>query len=113
VAQVVTIVCKLKPTSEQAIEIEAVLEAFVDACNYANQTVKPSIASKSTIQTQTYYIHIQLKDQAPEPIQSDKVIGVDFGRRAVFVNPLGGSVLSCYLADHIRATESPRLLAVG
>lgn len=32
---------------------------------------------------------------------------------AVFVNPLGGSVLSCYLADHIRATESPRLLAVG
>lgn len=32
---------------------------------------------------------------------------------AVFVNPLGGSVLSCNLADHIRATESPRLLAVG
>jgi putative transposase len=29
------------------------------------------------------------------------------------VNPLGGSVLSCNLADHIRATESPRLLAVG
>jgi IS605 OrfB family transposase len=32
---------------------------------------------------------------------------------AAFVNPLGGSVLSCNLADHIRATESPRLLAVG
>jgi putative transposase len=29
------------------------------------------------------------------------------------VNPLRGSVLSCNLADHIRATESPRLLAVG
>jgi putative transposase len=29
------------------------------------------------------------------------------------VNPLGGSVLSCNLTDHIRATESPRLLAVG
>jgi putative transposase len=29
------------------------------------------------------------------------------------VNPLGGSVLSCNIADHIRATESPRLLAVG
>ncbi|NJR61557.1 MAG: IS200/IS605 family element transposase accessory protein TnpB [Cyanobacteria bacterium CRU_2_1] len=29
------------------------------------------------------------------------------------VNPLGGSVLFCNLADHIRATESPRLLAGG
>ena len=29
------------------------------------------------------------------------------------VNPLRGSVLSCHLPDHIRATESPRLLAVG
>lgn len=29
------------------------------------------------------------------------------------VNPLGGSVLSCHLADYIRATESPRLKAVG
>lgn len=32
---------------------------------------------------------------------------------AVFVNPLGGSVLFCDIADHIRATESPQLLAVG
>jgi len=29
------------------------------------------------------------------------------------VNNPRGSVLSCNLADHIRATESPRLLAVG
>ncbi|MEG4318641.1 MULTISPECIES: transposase [unclassified Microcoleus] len=188
-AQVLTIVCKLKPTSEQAIEIEALLQAFADACNYANQTVKPSIASQTTIQTQTYqqlrsqfklsakgavricarvgacrktakgkgkpvkafaptsadydarifsfrepdwkisltllngrehikldvgnyqrgklsgrvptsanqckhrderyYIHIQLKDKAPEPIQSDKVIGVDFGRRDIAVTSIG------------------------
>jgi putative transposase len=32
---------------------------------------------------------------------------------AVFVNPLGGSVLSCDIADNIRATESPRILCVG
>lgn len=32
---------------------------------------------------------------------------------AAFVNPLGGSVLSCNLADHIRATESPRILCAG
>jgi len=31
---------------------------------------------------------------------------------AAFVNPLGGSILSCNLLDHIRATQSPRLLAV-
>jgi len=29
------------------------------------------------------------------------------------VNNPRGSVLSCDLADHVRATESPRLLAVG
>lgn len=32
---------------------------------------------------------------------------------AVFVNPLGGSVLSCNLVSHTRATESPRILCVG
>jgi len=30
-----------------------------------------------------YYIHIQLTDEAPDPIKSDKVIGVDLGRREI------------------------------
>ncbi len=30
-----------------------------------------------------YYLHIQLTDDAPEPIKSDEVIGVDFGRRDI------------------------------
>ncbi len=32
-----------------------------------------------------WYVHIQLKSDAPKPIKSDKVIGVDFGRRDIAV----------------------------
>ncbi|MUL38540.1 RNA-guided endonuclease InsQ/TnpB family protein [Gloeocapsopsis dulcis] len=181
--QVLTIVCKLNPTPEQVVKIEATLKAFADACNYVNQTVKPTITSASSIQNLVYpevrsiyglsanlavracarvganrktaklkgkpvksfkptsvdydarifdfrekdwtasltlvdgrehiklvvsnyqrgklvgrkptsaqlckhrdgqyYIHIQVKDEAPQPIKSDNVIGVDFGRREI------------------------------
>jgi len=181
--QTLTITCKLRPTSEQALKIEALLKAFADACNFVNQSVKPSVTSKTTIQSQVYhdireqfglsanqavrvcarvganrktaklknkpvkafrptsadydarifafrekdwtvsltlldgrehisldignyqrgklkgrkptsaqlcqhrdgfyYIHIQLTDDAPEPIKPDKVLGVDFGRREI------------------------------
>ena len=183
--QVLTLVCKLQPTTEVAQKIESTLVAFADACNYANQEVKPTITSKTTIQNlvyQTlrekfglsanlavracarvganrktakkdqkpvkafkptsadydarifafrekdwsvsltliggrehipiqvgnyqigklkgkkptsaqlckhkdgsYYIHIQVKDDAPQPINSDNVIGVDFGRTDIAV----------------------------
>jgi len=189
VEQVLTIVCKLQPTPEQASEIDALLKAFADGCNYANQIVKAGVTSKTTIQNLTYqelrkqfglsanqavrvcarvgtnrktaklknkpvqafkatsadydarifafrekdwsvsltllngrkhikmdagnyqrgklkgrvptsaqlckhrdglyYIHIQLKDETPEPIQSKKVIGVDFGRRDIAVTSEG------------------------
>ncbi|AFZ36682.1 transposase, IS605 OrfB family [Stanieria cyanosphaera PCC 7437] len=52
--QVLTIVCKLNPTKEIAQEIEATLFAFADACNYANEQVKPNITSKTTIQNMVY-----------------------------------------------------------
>ncbi|MFB2891506.1 RNA-guided endonuclease InsQ/TnpB family protein [Aerosakkonemataceae cyanobacterium BLCC-F50] len=52
--QVLTLVCKLNPTQKQALEIELVLKAFADACNYANQKVKPQITSKTTIQNMVY-----------------------------------------------------------
>lgn len=187
--QVMTLVCKLNPTPEQAAKIEATLKAFADACNYANQKVKPSITSKTTIQNIVYedlrsqyglaanlavracarvganrltakhkgkpvkvfkptsadydqrifafrekdwtvslttvngrehikldagnyqrgklkgktpsssqlckhrdgkyYIHIQLKDEAPNPRLSTNVIGVDFGRRDIAVTSNG------------------------
>lgn len=52
--QVLTLVCKLNPTSEQVVKIEATLKAFADACNYANQQIKPEITSKTTIQNMVY-----------------------------------------------------------
>lgn len=187
--QVLTLVCKLQPTSKQIALIEATLKAFADACNYTNQTVKPSITSSSSIQNLVYpvireqfglsanlavracarvganrktakvkdkhvlafkptsvdydarifafreqdwtvsltlvegrehvklsagnyqrgkltgrkptsaqlckhrdgeyYIHIQIKNEAPAPIKSNKVIGVDFGRRDIAVTSTG------------------------
>jgi IS605 OrfB family transposase len=183
--QVLTIVCKLNPSFEVVKKIDTTLEMFAAACNYANQTVKPGITSKVTIQSEVYqtirseyslsanlavracarvganrktakqkkrpvkafkptsadydarifafrekdwsvsltliggrehiplvtsnyqigklkgskptsaqlcqhkdgnyYIHIQLKDEVPKPIQVDNVIGVDFGRTDIAV----------------------------
>lgn len=64
--QVLTLVGKLNPSQEVADKIEATLKAFADACNYANQNVKPSISSKTTIQSLVYQIN------------SDKVIGLPY-----------------------------------
>lgn len=52
--QTLTLVCKLQPTPEQVAKIEVTLKAFANACNYANQVVKPSILSKRTIQSLVY-----------------------------------------------------------
>lgn len=52
--QTLTLACKLQPTSEQIAKIEATLKAFADACNYANQIVKPTILNKRVIQALVY-----------------------------------------------------------
>ena len=52
--QVLTIVCKIKPTSEQAQKLEMTLRAFSDACNYINATVNPQIKNKNRIQAEVY-----------------------------------------------------------
>jgi len=187
--QTLTLVCKLQPTPKQMPQIETLLQAFADGCNYANGIVAPKVTNKVTIQAQTYeqlrsqfglsanqavrvcarvaanrktaklkgkpvkvfkptsadydarifafrekdwsvsltllggrehiklnvgnyqrgklkgrkptaatlckhrdgqfYIHIQLSDETPEPIKSDNVIGVDFGRRDIAVTSDG------------------------
>ncbi len=183
--QVLTIVIKLQPTSEQSQLLDDTAQAFADACNYINKTVKTNLTNRNSIQaicyqdvkerfgltanhvvracarvasnrltakrkgrkvknfkptsfdcdTRTFrfietgylasisttgkrakvpmrvsnyhigklsgqnptsaqicqhkdgnwYVHIQLKSDAPKPIKSDKVIGVDFGRRDIAV----------------------------
>lgn len=187
--RVLTIVCKLQPSAKQVSQVDALLQAFSDGCDYANQTIKTGITSKTTIQSQVYqdlrekfqlsanqavrvcarvganrktakqknkpvkafkptsadydarifsfrekdwtvsltlincrehikidagnyqrgklkgrkptsaqlckhrdgqyYIHIQLKDEAPEPLKAKNVIGVDFGRRDIAVTSDG------------------------
>ncbi|MCU0546960.1 MAG: transposase [Oscillatoriaceae cyanobacterium Prado104] len=52
--QVLTLVCKLQPTPEQVAQIEATLQAFAAACNYANEVVKSPTTSKTTIQNLVY-----------------------------------------------------------
>lgn len=38
-----------------------------------------------------WYVHIQVKNDVPKPIETSKVIGVDFGRRALAVTSTGNS----------------------
>ena len=46
---------------------------------------KPTSAQLCKHRDGNYYIHIQVKDDAPKPIDSDNVIGVDFGRTDIAV----------------------------
>ncbi|MCG5061104.1 MAG: transposase [Limnoraphis sp. WC205] len=52
--QVLTIVCKIQPTPEQAKKLELTLGAFSNACNYINSTVNPKIKNKNRIQAIVY-----------------------------------------------------------
>lgn len=44
---------------------------------------KPTSAQLCKHKDGGYYIHIQVDNETPDPIDSDKVIGVDFGRREI------------------------------
>lgn len=44
---------------------------------------KPTSAQLCRHKDGGYYIHIQVDNEAPDPIDSDNVIGVDFGRREI------------------------------
>ncbi len=50
---------------------------------------KPTSAQLCKHKDGLFYIHIQLTDEAPDPIKSDKIIGVDFGRRDIAVTSVG------------------------
>ena len=52
--QVLTIVCKLNPTPQQALKLDKTLQGFADACNYINSTVSPKVTNKNRIQAETY-----------------------------------------------------------
>jgi len=52
--ELLNISCKLQPTKEQALKLEATLQAFSDACNYINETLDSKITNNVRIQTLIY-----------------------------------------------------------
>jgi len=53
--QVLTIVCRLQPTPEQAQKIEATLSGFASACNFINANVDPKLVNNVRVQTLMYH----------------------------------------------------------
>jgi len=53
--QVLTIVCRLQPTPEQAQKIEASLSGFASACNFINANVNPKLVNNVRVQTLIYH----------------------------------------------------------
>lgn len=66
----------------------------INAGNYQRGKLagrKPTSAQLCKHRDGQYYIHIQLKDEVPDPQLTKKVIGVDFGRRDIAATSNGDS----------------------
>jgi IS605 OrfB family transposase len=66
----------------------------INAGNYQRGKLagrKPTSAQLCKHRDGQYYIHIQLKDEVPDPQPTKKVIGVDFGRRDIAATSNGDS----------------------
>lgn len=64
----------------------------LDVGNYQRGKLKgrqPTSAQLCKHRDGNYYIHIQIKDEPPTLIKTDRVIGVDFGRRDIAVTSNG------------------------
>jgi len=53
--QVLTLVCKLQPTEEEALHIDATLQAFTAACTYIHATIPERIVNVMRMQAMLYY----------------------------------------------------------
>jgi IS605 OrfB family transposase len=76
---------------EEAVSLTLHTRRFhipLDIGNYQRGKLKdknPTSAQLCKHRDGKYYIHIQVKDEPPKPINFDKVIGVDFGRTDIAV----------------------------
>lgn len=52
--QVLTVSCKLQPTPEQVAKLDELLQAFAEACEYTNRTVKENLTNELAIQSLVY-----------------------------------------------------------
>lgn len=53
--QVITLVCKLQPTDEQAQQLDETLTRFAEACTYVHTTLPANIRNKDRMQAMVYY----------------------------------------------------------
>lgn len=53
--QLLTLVCKLQATPEDAAKIEASLHRFCDACNWVNDNTDPKLTNKVALQALSYH----------------------------------------------------------
>jgi IS605 OrfB family transposase len=53
--QVLTLVCKLQPTHEQAQHLDETLTRFAEACTYVHTTLPANIRNKDRMQAMIYY----------------------------------------------------------
>src|SRR5262245_6045029 len=53
--QVMTLVCKLQPTAEQAQHLDKTLTRFAEACAYSHTTLPANIRNKDRMQAMLYY----------------------------------------------------------
>ena len=53
--QVITLVCKLQPTPEQAQHVDETLARFAEACTYIHTTLPANIRNKDRMQAMLYY----------------------------------------------------------
>src|SRR5438128_1701038 len=52
--QVLTVACKLQVSNQQTPQVDALLQAFADACNYINQTVPANLVNNVRIHKLVY-----------------------------------------------------------
>ena len=52
--QFLTVSCKIQVASKQIALIDELLQAFADACEYTNRTVKPGLMNEQAIQSLVY-----------------------------------------------------------
>ena len=53
--QILTLVCKLQPTPEEAAHIDATMQAFAEACAYIHATIPERIVNVMRMQAMLYY----------------------------------------------------------
>jgi IS605 OrfB family transposase len=53
--QTLTLVCTIQPTTEEALHIDATLQAFADACAYIHATIPARIVNVMRMQAMLYY----------------------------------------------------------